>query len=100
FLEVARFNAESNSVCKIIKKYEHDILNLLDKFESSLVKENECDVLLCTAHKSKGLEWDQVKIGEDYNFKEEDELNLIYVACTRAKNILKLSEKFIKNINL
>ncbi|BBH54725.1 UvrD-helicase domain-containing protein [Fluviispira sanaruensis] len=100
FVEKARFDAESNSICKIIKKYGHGILHYLEKFESSLSKGNEFDVLLCTAHKSKGLEWDQVLIGEDFNFKEDDELNLIYVACTRAKNILKLSEKFIKNISV
>ncbi|MBX9839257.1 MAG: ATP-binding domain-containing protein [Silvanigrellaceae bacterium] len=99
-MERARFDTEINAICKLIKKFGHDILSLLEKFEASLTKENECDVILCTAHKSKGLEWEQVKIGEDYNFKEEDELNLIYVACTRAKNILKLSEKYIKNINL
>lgn len=100
FVEVARFSAESNSVCKIIKKYEHNILSFLDKFESFLVKDHEADVLLCTAHKSKGLEWDQVCLGEDYSFKEEDELNLVYVACTRAREILKLSDKFRKNLKI
>ncbi|BBH53084.1 hypothetical protein JCM31447_15270 [Fluviispira sanaruensis] len=38
-------------------------------------------------------------LGEDFNFKEEDELNLIFYDCTIVKNIIKLSEKFVKNIN-
>lgn len=92
FVERARFDAESSAICKILKKYGHDILSNLEKFEASLSKENDYEVLLCTAHKSKGLEWEQVKLADDFNFKQEDELNLIYVACTRARNVLNLSK--------
>lgn len=51
------------------------------------------DIVVTTAHKSKGLEWDNVVICDDFFFDETDgditisseELNLLYVACTRAK---------------
>ncbi|HEY1176967.1 MAG TPA: UvrD-helicase domain-containing protein, partial [Phytomonospora sp.] len=54
------------------------------------------DVMVITAHKSKGLEWDRVKIGDDFPQPKEDEatgettypddenLRLAYVAVTRA----------------
>lgn len=56
------------------------------------------DVILTTAHKSKGMEWDDVMIADDfpsiYNKKGElvglgeEERNLLYVAATRAKKTL------------
>lgn len=57
------------------------------------------DVLLTTAHKSKGMEWDYVVLADDFPVKpilvaEDDpaynqqEVNLLYVAATRAiKNV-------------
>lgn len=64
---------------------------------------------LCSAHSSKGLEFDEVEIGNDLNKAVENiitsilnlgstdhlneiekaELNLYYVACTRSKKVLR-----------
>ncbi len=54
----------------------------------------EFDVTVSTAHKSKGLEWDRVRIGDDFfvpkekdgqvEMVEDGELKLGYVAVTRA----------------
>lgn len=45
-----------------------------------------------TIHKSKGLEWPIVLVyhskGINQNIADEEEMNLFYVACTRAKNSL------------
>lgn len=58
------------------------------------------DVTIATAHKSKGLEWDKVKIGDDFRgpsvnettgeveMPKPEELRLAYVATTRAKKEL------------
>lgn len=63
------------------------------------IKENSksYDVLLTTAHKSKGMEWDNVVISDDFNHKhifamnaDQQEINLFYVACTRAIKNLQL----------
>lgn len=55
------------------------------------------DVTISTAHKSKGLEWSKVKIGDDFkgpklneetgevDMPSDEELRLGYVAVTRAK---------------
>jgi hypothetical protein len=55
----------------------------------------EHDVVVSTAHKSKGLEWDRVRISDDFRapyedksgamvWPEDDEYKLAYVAVTRA----------------
>jgi hypothetical protein len=58
---------------------------------SKMPKPAEADLVVSTAHKCKGLEWDRVKIARDFAYKEgaEDltpaEWRLLYVACTRAR---------------
>lgn len=63
------------------------------------VDQPKIDVIVMTAHKSKGLEWGNVRIGDDFKgpeadengnlvFPEKQELNLGYVALTRAMNVL------------
>lgn len=57
------------------------------------------DVTFTTAHKSKGREWSQVRVEEDFKsgFDEDgkwvglatEEQNLLYVACTRAIDVLE-----------
>jgi hypothetical protein len=72
-------------------------------------KPDEMTVSLTTAHKSKGLEFDAVELADDFagfyeadpktpNVKQlipaddlGDEVNLLYVAATRAKRALKLN---------
>ncbi len=55
-------------------------------------------MVVSTVHRAKGLEWDTVVLEEDFPdlFDDEkispeqrvDELNLLYVACTRARQHL------------
>lgn len=61
--------------------------------------EGEADVVLSTAHKAKGREWDRVLIGGDFAPSEDRERSglsrseamLMYVAVTRAKLALDAS---------
>jgi len=64
------------------------------------VNKDDAHITLMTAHKSKGLEADQVVLAEDFvpAFKDgkyvglaDSERNLLYVACTRAKKVLQVS---------
>ncbi len=58
----------------------------------------QADYVISTAHKAKGLEWDRVHLEDDYQFKingldhkiTDEELRLLYVACTRAKVSLNI----------
>lgn len=53
--------------------------------------EDAADIIVSTAHKAKGREWDRVRIGTDFKAPEEgekipaSEAMLCYVAVTRAK---------------
>ena len=65
--------------------------NLLEKF---LKDSQKGGVVISTAHKAKGLEWNDVLVCSDFfeaeTFLSEEEFRLFYVACTRAKNNLHL----------
>lgn len=62
---------------------------------SACVSETDATLVLSTAHKAKGREWDRVRLGADFptglnNQGEvaevpEEELRLLYVAATRAR---------------
>lgn len=57
--------------------------------------EEDADMVCSTAHKSKGREWDTVKLGADFptaNKMGDADRRLLYVAATRAKMTLDVSE--------
>lgn len=60
----------------------------------------DADVILTTVHRAKGMEWPVVRLSDDFlelfnadlgDLKVIDELNLAYVAVTRAINVLELN---------
>ena len=108
--ELEPFNnwAEVQTYCKEYPKNEiAPLVALIDKNNpESLLHvaknssaQSDCDLIVCTAHKSKGLEFDRVFLADDYFYKLEDghvimddeEARLMYVAATRAKRVLDLS---------
>ena len=61
----------------------------------NMPKEENADVVVSTAHKSKGREWDTVRLGQDFptaNKMLDPDRRLLYVAATRAKLTLDISE--------
>lgn len=55
-------------------------------------EERDADVIVSTAHKAKGREWDAVQLAGDFPDQAEgEELRLLYVACTRARIELDIS---------
>lgn len=57
--------------------------------------EKQADVIISTAHKSKGREWDRVRLGADFPPIEKmtpEEWRLLYVAVTRAKLELDIAD--------
>lgn len=64
---------------------------------SGTVSESAADVIISTAHKAKGREWDRVRIHTDFPQPQEGkdvsaaEAMLAYVAVTRAKNHLDVA---------
>lgn len=95
---------ELSFLIKIIEKYNFDIPDKIKQLERYLASPKYADIILLTAHKSKGLEFYNVIIGEDFpelsfGLKFEEK-NLIYVALTRAIEKLCINEnikKFLKS---
>lgn len=60
---------------------------------NSAVNEDYADIVISTAHKAKGREWNTVLLAADFTPKDDEplaraEMMLVYVAVTRAKLIL------------
>ncbi len=67
------------------------LLRVLD----DVVEEELADVTISTAHRAKGREWNRVRLAGDFKHPAdmtEDELKTTYVAVTRAKQKLDISE--------
>ena len=89
---------------KLIDKYGLELPEKIKILEHNLASSKFADIIYITAHKAKGLEFYSVELGNDfkkYRYGTEiEERNLIYVAMTRAMEILKpnkdLIEQYIK----
>lgn len=97
FGELLEYSKESVEIQRMISiAMRVDAIEFLEKLEANNQSTNPT-ATLTTAHKSKGLEFDNVVIADDFKFGEKDlldmpeqEINLLYVACTRAKKKLQL----------
>jgi superfamily I DNA/RNA helicase len=106
-------DAEMMSLVKTVQKYGREIPRLIKAIESHTVSQlKTADVLLATTHKAKGFEFRRVKLKDDFTdfFGEKnkrkmpemiprDEINLYYVAVTRAKMRLQLNRKLKRVIS-
>jgi hypothetical protein len=70
---------------------------IIEALENAAAKEDQADVVISTAHKSKGRQWGNVQIAGDFKAPKEDmpmsasELRLAYVSATRARFGLDLT---------
>lgn len=100
---------EVGQVFQIIEEYDGrfgDVLSLLgQEFDDASAK-----IVLTTAHRSKGREWDNVVIAADFDnlllgkrqlqpSEKDAELNLLYVAMTRAMVKLELQSQYALHID-
>ena len=92
---------ELKRVMKIVEKGK--VFFYVKALEKLADKNSKYDIFLTTAHKSKGKEWDNVIIANDFPVDKiftlerkkdclwtQQEINLMYVACTRAIKTLQL----------
>lgn len=92
---------------KIIVKHGDSFSEIIKILESTnYVSEENADIIFSTIHKAKGREWDNVLVEDDFSIfnkniaikqileKEMEELNLMYVAMTRAKKKLLIKPLF------
>lgn len=95
----AKHKGELSRIASIIKN--GSVLRYLKVLETHY-NTDKPEVILTTAHKSKGREWDNVILADDYPSPydskgkyvglHEQERNLLYVACTRAKKKLRYND--------
>jgi ATP-dependent exoDNAse (exonuclease V) beta subunit len=77
-----------------------------------LLTEDECDFVVSTAHKAKGREWPNVRLMEDFlkslpkreggqatGAVDPSELRLLYVALTRAQDVLEVPSGLMEFLN-
>jgi superfamily I DNA/RNA helicase len=98
-------NADGNTKYELVIDEDSDrelyLNNIANLFKLDTGDTEDFDVLVTTAHRAKGLEWDNIIIGDDFGspkvtdpetgavaFPDDQELDLAYVALTRAKKRL------------
>jgi len=93
------------SVCKVVEEYKDSIPGHIKRITEKAVDTKDADIILTTAHKAKGLEWNNVLTMGDFQdlVREEefidpeeiepDEFNLIYVTMTRARANLRFDKE-------
>ena len=109
---------EIKFLCKMVDNYGDELPELIDQIKDRHrpVREGGLGsfdgIVFTTGHKSKGLEFDQVVLMEDFpgftregkripldDLKEED-LNLLYVATTRARKAIQICPALEELIDL
>lgn len=104
--EEGKYNPEINRIVKLVESGEVDnVLKSLKGHKNCKVPE----ITMTTAHKSKGREWAQVILGDDFPSSldregnwvglHEFEENLLYVALTRARDKLEYNDSVLEIIN-
>ncbi len=88
-------NITLRTLVKLSKEYPPSELR---RVINTCVEEGEAQVVVSTAHKAKGRQWEQVSIGSDFGVKQlnpspgngpiKADLRLSYVAVTRARQTL------------
>ncbi len=102
---------------EIVKEYGNEIPIIIKKLKDKHVSNEERDkaeIIFSTVHRCKGLEYDAIYLANDFitevklkKIKEEskkapvnisklnEEINLLYVAITRTKNMLHIPETLV-----
>lgn len=101
----------------IVKKYGNDIPGIIKTIKDKHVENDEkekAEIIFSTVHRCKGMEYDVVHIVNDFITEDKveklsddskgdalslsrlnEEINLLYVAVTRAKNVIYIPETLI-----
>ena len=90
------FGGDLKPIINLIEKYGRG--KLIAILNETTEDEANADITITTCHKSKGMEWPTVRLGSDYKSISDDmlpeleEINILYVAITRALKKLDLSQ--------
>jgi F-box protein 18 (helicase) len=110
---------ELDLIAQIVQTYGTDLFAYLPALKSYQTRREDASIIFSTLHKAKGMEYDLVELADDFVTdkevygiieREEDiepweleetkeEINMLYVALTRAKNKLYAPKSLLKTAN-
>lgn len=94
---VSSGDAHMVRLVRLVEMHTHSVPAIVDKLKTSAVALEDATVILTTAHRSKGLEFEHVVIGDDFQaltmHTPAEEINLLYVAITRGRSSLTVPSK-------
>lgn len=92
---VGKYEKNIGIATRIVDKFGIEIFSMFDAIRNSLTNWKFADAIFYTAHKSKGLEFENVVVEDDFNAKGADmeEKNLFYMAATRVKESIYFARK-------
>lgn len=100
---------------KIVKEYDNEIPEIIRSLREKHVEDKEkADLIFSTVHRCKGMEYDIVHLVDDFIEEKKlealrkdikqgkanaallnEEINLLYVAATRTRNLLHIPENLL-----
>ncbi|WP_321820869.1 MULTISPECIES: UvrD-helicase domain-containing protein [unclassified Burkholderia] len=91
---------ESKALVRVVKEYTGDIPAIYAALKAAEVPEERAQITVSTAHKAKGLEWQQTVLTEDFielppdeeKGYDPEEINLLYVAITRTMRNVEIPQ--------
>lgn len=104
-------DVQMKMIIQVVKKYTNRLPYLIKQLKSNHVNDNEkqsADMIFSTVHKSKGMEYDEVYLQDDFVSEEKieklledpkikvdpdslaEEVNMLYVAVSRTKTRLTI----------
>lgn len=98
---------------QLLKKYGDELPDLIDAIRARSVSPEQANLSFSTAHRSKGLEWKNVVMMDDFDVnyqleheklelhseEEIQEVNALYVAMTRASSTIDYGKELSKWLN-
>lgn len=96
-------DAEVKALVRVVDTYRSRVPVIYNSLKAAEVAvEGRAVVTLTTAHKGKGLEWEQIELADDFielpperDDYNPEEINLLYVAVTRAIKAIRLPESLV-----
>jgi hypothetical protein len=91
---IAEYPEEAQEIKTMVELVQSFGTSKLISALDQVVTEKQADVVISTAHRAKGREWNNVRLQGDFLHVDDmdtEDLRLAYVAVTRAQNILDMS---------
>ena len=91
---IAEYPEEAQEIKTMVELVQSFGTSKLISALDQVVTEKQADVVISTAHRAKGREWNNVRLQGDFLHVDDmdtEDLRLAYVSVTRAQNILDMS---------